>query len=63
MARLRFVVTCLNLNSLIFERFFDQDRFLVIAGVLPAADIHLVLVIAGSLTVGSLILFAEVSAA
>ncbi len=60
---LRFVVTGLHLDSLVFEGLLDEDGLLVVAGPLPAAYIHVVLVIAGGFAVGGLVLFAEVGAA
>ena len=60
---LRFVITCLNLDCLVFERLFDKDGLFAFACIFPAADIHVLIVAALSFAVGSLVFFAEVSAA
>ena len=58
------IVTCLNLDSLVVERFLDELRScLVVVLILPASNVEEVLVVALSLTFLGLILLTEVTSA
>src|SRR5574344_870446 len=58
---LYFIVTSLNLGEFIFQRFLDEFRLRIFAGVLPASNIHIVFIVAKSFAFWSLILFTEVT--
>ena len=50
------------MDGFVVERFFEKNGLFVVAGVLPAADIHVVFIVSGSFAVGGLVFLAEVSA-
>lgn len=61
--RLGLIVAGLHVYCLVLQGFLEQYGLGAFAGVLPAGDVHIVLVVAGGLAVCGLVFFAEVCAA